>query len=410
MFFTWMGLGGLVAAARIVEWRLLGHLVSNPFAVTSEQAQAAYDRSLRLGIVALVAYVITGILFIVWLHRSYRNLLAFGLNSTRFPEGWAIGAWFVPILNLWRPKQIVDECWEESGFTPADGGRDRRRARVPALVHWWWGLMIASRVFSSAFWMGDLADLRELRFWAGWLSVGAVLEVITAAAAFWLVTRLTRRQGERASRLGLDRPPRRAPRPAAAAVAAVLPLAAAAATVPAFLAWDEPPAFAVIQAEPGQAQGYDAYGVSFEYRAGYLAAESSGFGSGPPSNEFGMVALTPEDPDHQDHYIVVEWASELTAADAVDMIDAVVDMITWTESGVPLVTSSEVTYLPFGSGEFAARSFSATEGGAWVSGAVGYGMCPSGDRLAGIRYIYPASNRQGIALDNLAGVLATLSC
>ena len=28
--------------------------------------------------------------------------------------GWAIGPWFVPILNLFRPWQIAVETWEGS--------------------------------------------------------------------------------------------------------------------------------------------------------------------------------------------------------------------------------------------------------------------------------------------------------
>ena len=121
--------------------------MSNPFAVTYEQAAAADDRALRLGHRGLAAYVVTGILFIVWLRRSYRNLLAFGVGRTRFPDGWAIGAWFVPVLNLFRPKQIVDECWQESGPGATRRGPTgyRRSTRVPTLLNLWWGLMIAGR-------------------------------------------------------------------------------------------------------------------------------------------------------------------------------------------------------------------------------------------------------------------------
>jgi hypothetical protein len=413
MFAAWMVLGGLIVAARFAEWLLLDELVSNPFALTFEQAAAAQDRALRLAIVSLVAEVVTGILFIVWMRRSYRNLLAFGLTSTRFPDGWAIGAWFVPILNLFRPKQIIDECWRESGTgrDPTVSYRYRQSTRIPVILNLWWGWMLAGVVFNSYFWVGSLDDPERLRFIAFWLSIGAVVNLADAGAAFWVVTLLTRRQAERASRLSLDKPPRPVPRPAALAVAAALSLAAVVASLLPFLTWHQPPAFATIaRADDGEVGRYDSYGVSFEYPADYLAAESSGLGSGPPTEDYGMVALTPEDPALQDHFFVVEWATGLTVGDAVTMIDTVVDMITWTESGIPLVSTSEVVRLPFGSGDFTARIFSATEQGAWISGAVGFGMCPSGDRLAGIRYVYPNTNRQGTALDDLASVLATLSC
>ena len=45
-----------------------------------------------------------------------------------------------------------------------------------------------------------------------------------------------------------------------------------------------------------------------------------------------------------------------------------------------------------------------------MSGAVGYGMCPSSGRLVGIRYVYDGANRYGTVFDNIASLLATLSC
>ena len=123
-----------------------------------------------------------------------------------------------------------------------------------------------------------------------------------------------------------------------------------------------------------------------------------------------MVALTPSSPTLQDHVIVVEWDAGLTAADAEDAIDAVVDMVTSNLPGVPLVEVSSVNYLPFGTGEFAARRFSATADDQGVSGAVGYGMCPSSGRLVGIRYVHDGANRYGTVFDNIASLLATLSC
>jgi hypothetical protein len=46
--------------------------------------------------------------------RAYRNLPALGAESPRFSSGWAVGAWFVPFLNLVRPKQIMDDIWRAS--------------------------------------------------------------------------------------------------------------------------------------------------------------------------------------------------------------------------------------------------------------------------------------------------------
>gem|GEM_PF-1988786 len=411
MFAAWMGLLGLVAAGRLVAWRASDRLASNPFAVSYEQASAADQRAVVLGVVGIGAYAVTGLLFVTWLWRAYRNLTAFQQAPTRFRPGWAIGAWFVPILNLVRPKRIVDECWRESAPRPTDGPRLARTGSVPWVFHLWWGLTITGRFLGSWFWLGS-PDQPGLFRWRALLTVvAAFAEMGAAGAAFWVVTLVTRRQAARAASLGLEKTPRPVSRPAAVLVIVGLPLVAAAATVPALVAWHEPPAFVVIGGlDPEQEQRYEAHGVGFRYPGGYVAAESSGFGSGKPTYGYGMIALTPETPALRDHYLVVEWASGLTTDDAAEFIAAVVDMVTRTESGSPLRRLSDLVHLPFGSGEVVARTFSASEGGAWMSGAVGYGMCPSSDRLFGIRYIYPYANRQGTVLGDLEAVLASLSC
>lgn len=44
--------------------------------------------------------------FLVWFWLAYRNLDALDLRR-RYGTGWAIGGWFVPFLNLARPKQVA---------------------------------------------------------------------------------------------------------------------------------------------------------------------------------------------------------------------------------------------------------------------------------------------------------------
>lgn len=68
-------------------------------------------RQTLIGRAQLATFVVAAILFIRWFHASYRNLRSLGTPESRFKPGWAIGVWFVPILNLWRPKQIADEIW-----------------------------------------------------------------------------------------------------------------------------------------------------------------------------------------------------------------------------------------------------------------------------------------------------------
>ena len=47
--------------------------------------------------------------FIRWLSRAYKNLDVAAPGFRRYGHGWAIGSWFVPFLNLWRPKEIIND-------------------------------------------------------------------------------------------------------------------------------------------------------------------------------------------------------------------------------------------------------------------------------------------------------------
>jgi hypothetical protein len=53
----------------------------------------------------------------------------------------AIGAWFVPILGLFRPKQIANDVWRGSE-RGVDVSTQRRQVGLPRFLQWWWGLFL----------------------------------------------------------------------------------------------------------------------------------------------------------------------------------------------------------------------------------------------------------------------------
>ena len=105
---------------------------------------ASSDRIAIAALIMIVIYLIGAVIFLFWLRRAYGNLDALHARR-RYGKGWSIGAWFVPILNLFRPKQIANDIWRGSGEgngcagAPRDdraggdrgGGDPRRSARDP---------------------------------------------------------------------------------------------------------------------------------------------------------------------------------------------------------------------------------------------------------------------------------------
>jgi Domain of unknown function (DUF4328) len=101
----------------------------------------AYDSySTWAGIYGLLLLVAAGV-FITWFFRAYRNLRRLGVQNMRYGNGWAVGAWFIPIFGMIRPKQIANDIWRGSE-RGVDVSHQWRQVEVPSLVHWWWGLFL----------------------------------------------------------------------------------------------------------------------------------------------------------------------------------------------------------------------------------------------------------------------------
>jgi hypothetical protein len=93
---------------------------------------------------SLFLMVCAGI-FIAWFFQAYKNLRRLGVTNLRYGNGWAIGGWFVPILAMWRPKQIANDVWRgsEPGSEVSSGWK---AVPVPSFLHWWWGLFLAQGI------------------------------------------------------------------------------------------------------------------------------------------------------------------------------------------------------------------------------------------------------------------------
>jgi hypothetical protein len=164
----------------------------------------ASDTRQRLATVAyVVGLVAAAVLFIRWFHAAYANLPALGHTKLRFKPGWAIGAWFVPFLNLRRPKQIANDIWSGSAETaPSFGPAGWKDVDPPQLLAWWWaawlGSSFLSNVAARSFGTNTAEDIRT----ADWVDLAAsVIGIVGIVLAIVIVRRVTERQALREQRL-----------------------------------------------------------------------------------------------------------------------------------------------------------------------------------------------------------------
>jgi hypothetical protein len=111
----------------------------------TEQAGAANDaRQQIVGLFYLLVFLVTGILFLVWINRANKNCRGF-TSGMEFSPGWAVGWYFIPFANLIKPFQAMSEIWRVS-HNPMNW----KTMEPPALLRWWWGIWLLSSFLGQA--------------------------------------------------------------------------------------------------------------------------------------------------------------------------------------------------------------------------------------------------------------------
>lgn len=95
----------------------------------------------------LIAYIISGVTFIMWFRRAYFNLHQ-RVNHLAHSEEWAVIGWFVPVINFFRPYTIMDELSKETQEYLNLHQIRTPRKQNQALIGWWWALWIITGVLA----------------------------------------------------------------------------------------------------------------------------------------------------------------------------------------------------------------------------------------------------------------------
>jgi hypothetical protein len=107
--------------------------------VAPGELEANDNRVVAVGAIQALIFLITVVTFLVWIYQAHRNLPATGAQNLEYSPGWAVGGFFVPILNLIRPFQVMREIWKASDPDQdmAEGEYWKYSDTTPALGFWW---------------------------------------------------------------------------------------------------------------------------------------------------------------------------------------------------------------------------------------------------------------------------------
>lgn len=156
---------------------------------TASEISANDLRQGAVAVVYLVAFILTVVFFSMWMHRVYKNLFAFPGRNPKTTPGRAVGSFFIPIINFYRPYQAMKEIYTSS---------DSRYGGDSAIVGVWWTCWILTGVverIGNAVARGSSGDeAARLLVDSQFTIVTSVMVVVSGVVAMIMIRRIDEMQ------------------------------------------------------------------------------------------------------------------------------------------------------------------------------------------------------------------------
>ncbi len=195
VFFAYLVLAVVGFVFDEAQASLLNQVIGGGY-VSDAEATVNDLRQALIGLVQLVVFIATAVVFLIWIYLASRNLRSFHAVDVRFTPGWAVGWFFVPFMNLFRPYQVIKEIWEESDPDTRTDPSMPYKPSSTAMVGWWWALYLVGNYVSyfagTSILRGDTAEelLSATRFY----QASAAIDIAGIIITIWMVMKITQFQ------------------------------------------------------------------------------------------------------------------------------------------------------------------------------------------------------------------------
>jgi Domain of unknown function (DUF4328) len=144
------------------------------------EAEANDSRQLLIGLSDTGLYLVTVVIFAMFLVRANKNAHALSGEPLEVVPSWMVWWFVVPFANLYKPYVAVREVWERS------------KGAAPTLLGLWWAAWISGNILGQISWrMSDPEDsIPEMVSADQFVLAGEAVGVATALLALWMVRSL----------------------------------------------------------------------------------------------------------------------------------------------------------------------------------------------------------------------------
>jgi uncharacterized protein DUF4328 len=200
--FLWLAiiLGALSLGSELLQLDLLNEIKAGR-TPPREQVRGNDLRQQIIAIATFVNFVVLIVIFCIWIYRANYNARQLGATGMKFSPGWAVGWYFIPIANLWKPYQAMCKIWQASA-APASW-QDQPRGSILPL---WWTFFLLSNFTAN---MSGRLSLRAAStselIWSSTVSAASsIFDVASNVVALALVSQIYRMQMARRSAEAFD--------------------------------------------------------------------------------------------------------------------------------------------------------------------------------------------------------------
>lgn len=154
-----------------------------------DRANASDNFVMWAGIAFLASYVFAIVAFLLWFSRAYKNLSTW--RNVEHRTGWAVGAWFVPFLNFYRPYKIAEEIVRSSP--------DPATYVTPRLLRFWWAAFLGSSLIDRVWFRQEAVTVQNLIDQNAISLVGSAVWIVAGVALMRIMSDSTKAQEARMS-------------------------------------------------------------------------------------------------------------------------------------------------------------------------------------------------------------------
>jgi len=188
MIFLWIMIAvlGIMLIAELNQLFIVKDLASGNY--TNETIAAAEQSDLYIGFSAIAYFLLfigCAIVFIMWFRRAYFNLHTLIPSGLRMTEGWASGAWFIPVYSLWGPFQVATDLFDRTEGLLIKHDLTESKPQRNVVKGWWWAFWVGGNVLSNV--ENQMAKSLDFDVVLNSCYVGIISSIVMIAGAYFAI-------------------------------------------------------------------------------------------------------------------------------------------------------------------------------------------------------------------------------